>query len=101
MMVLPVDPRDQVEGVDDPRYRVYFWDRDQNRSDEYEITGADVHEVLAWADHNVRGRTYSVWVSLPTTGQGVNLLRLTGWHGPDDDEGRPQHAVILPTHGRA
>jgi hypothetical protein len=62
----PVDPRDQTSEVDAPRYRVCFWNGSD--SDEYEITGADVPEVLAWADRSAAGRTYSSGpVSLPVT----------------------------------
>jgi hypothetical protein len=83
----PVDPRDQTEGVDAPRYRVYFWHGSD--SEEYEITGADVPEVLAWADLSAAGRTYSLWACLPASDEvGVNLVRLAGL-GPTSGRCRP------------
>jgi hypothetical protein len=98
--VEPVDPRDQTEGVDAPSYRVYFWQG--SHSDEYEITGADVSEVLAWADLNAAGRTYSLWACLPARDAvGVNLVRLAGWDPPAGDVGRPDHAVTVPASGNA
>ena len=98
--VEPVDPRDQTEGVDAPSYRVYFWRG--SHSDEYEITGADVPEVLAWADLGAAGRTYSLWACLPARDAvGVNLVRLAGWDPPAGDVGRPDHAVTVPASGNA
>ena len=95
MKVESVDPRDQTEEVDAPRYRVYFWHGSE--SDEYEITGADVHEVLTWADVRAAGRTYSLWASLPASDEfGVKLVRLAGWDPPAGDVGRPAHAVTVP-----
>jgi hypothetical protein len=95
-----VDPRDQTEAVDAPGYRVYFWHGSD--SDEYEITGADVPEVLAWADLSAAGRTYSLWASLPASDAvGVKLVRLAGWDPPAGDVGRPDHAVTVPASGNA
>ncbi|HET6729261.1 MAG TPA: hypothetical protein VFG96_07560 [Jiangellaceae bacterium] len=37
--VQPVDPRDRMWEMHDPKYRVYFWDVDA-RSDEWESPGA-------------------------------------------------------------
>jgi hypothetical protein len=98
---IPVDLRDQVEEVDEPFYRVYVWGRD-GTSHEFEITGADIHEVLAWADRNVKGRTYPLWVAVPgRPDQGVSLVRLAGWDPPAGDLGRRLHAVTVPTPFRA
>jgi hypothetical protein len=95
-----VDPRDQTEGVDAPRYRVYFWHG--SHSEEYEITGADVPEVLAWADLSAAGRTYSLWACLPGSDEvGVKLVRLAGWDPQAGDVGRPDHAVTVPASGKA
>ena len=96
----PVDPRDQTSEVDAPRYRVCLWNGSD--SDEYEITGADVPEVLARADRSAAGRTYSLWACLPA-GQdvGVNLVRLAGWNPPAGDVGRPDHAVTIPANEKA
>lgn len=98
MNVVPVDPRDQTEEVDAPGYRVYFWRGAV--CDEHDITGADVHEVLAWAELSAAGRTYSLWARLPASdGVGVKLVRLAGWNPPAGEVGRPEHAVTTPTHG--
>lgn len=100
MNVEPVDPRDQTEEVDAPEYRVYFWHGFD--SDEYAITGADVPEVLAWADLSAAGRTYSLWACIPAGDEvGVNLVRLAGWDPPAGDVGRPDHAVTVPVSGKA
>lgn len=97
MNVIPVDPRDQVEEVDEPRYRVYFWHRRDSASYEFEISDADVPEVLDWANENAGDRTYSLWVCLPArTRDGVNLIRLAGWEPPAGDARRPPHAVTVP-----
>lgn len=60
MNVVGVDPRDTVWEVSEPAYRVSFWrptplpagiptQRQGWACDEYEITDADVTEVLSWA----------------------------------------------------
>jgi hypothetical protein len=91
-----VDPRDQVEVVDAPSYRVCFW-HGATSSDEYEIDEADVPEVLAWAHDNAFGRTYSVSVALlETSSQGVHLVRLAGWDASAPASLRPPHAWTLP-----
>ena len=93
MQVVPVDPRDQIAEVDEPRYRVYFW---QNaRFDQYEISGADVVEVLTWAQDHAASRPYSVWASIPAVGDEVVLIRLAGWE-EGSPVARPAHAATLP-----
>ena len=96
MNIAQVDPRAQTEEVDDPRYRVYFW-QGSTHSYEYEITEADVQDVLAWADRSAAGRTYSLWVCLPARADGgVNLVRLAGWDPTAVSVRRPPHAVTMP-----
>jgi hypothetical protein len=56
-----VDPRDQTWEIDQPRYRVYFHGP-AGASDEREITGADVAEVIAWVDSHRDARTYVLYV---------------------------------------
>ena len=102
--VRPVDPRDQTLELDDPAYRVYFWSGDRNSGllmtcDEYEVTDADVHDVIRWADDHADGRTYSLWACVPDHSQeppGLMLVRLAGWDPTAGDEGRPSHAVGVP-----
>ena len=72
---MPVDPRDQTWEVDEPAYRVHFHDG-RGASDEYEVRGADVDEVLAWAEQARGGRTFVLYACVPTDGLG--LVRLQG-----------------------
>ena len=98
MNVDPIDPRDQTEEVAAPCYRVFFWERSATASYEYEITGADVHEVVDWAERQAEGRTYSLWVCLDRSDAvGVTHVRLAGWDPPAGDVGRPAYAVTVPT----
>jgi hypothetical protein len=102
--VRSVDPRDQTSELDDPAYRVYFWSGERSSgvmmtSDEYEITGSDVHEVIRWADDHASGRTYSLWACVPEQteeGLGLNLVRLAGWDPTASDDRRPAHALGVP-----
>ncbi|TJY64044.1 hypothetical protein E4J89_19055 [Arthrobacter sp. CAU 1506] len=69
-----VDPRDQTWEVDRPRYRVYFWAG--TNSDEWEVSGADIPEVIDWAESNREGRSYTLYACVPVDGLG--LVRLAG-----------------------
>ena len=75
MEAIAVDPRDQTWEVDRPRYRVYFHDAN-GASDEHEIVGADVGEVIAWAEARRDTRTYVLYVCVASDGLG--LVRLAG-----------------------
>lgn len=77
-----VDPRDQTWEVDRPTYRVHFHD-EHRASDEHELTGADVTEVIAWAQTHRGRRGFVVYACVPRDGLG--LLRLTG-SDPNDSE---------------
>jgi hypothetical protein len=76
MRAAHVDPRDQRWEDDSPAYRVYFWTGDSS-CEEWQLTGADVDEVLAWADEHADGRTMSIWV-VRSDADGVGLIRLAG-----------------------
>jgi hypothetical protein len=95
-----VDPRDAFWEQDAPAYRVYFWD--SHTSFEYEVTEADVPEVLAWAEVEARrtGRTYVAWVRSDSSPNGVGLIRLAGWEQPSEDlpgsRARPSYAIDRP-----
>lgn len=80
MKATGIDPRDAMWEVLDPRYRVYFHDS-KGASDEYVIEGADVPEVLAWAEEKRGARTFVLYACVPRDGFG--LLRL---HGCDPNE---------------
>jgi hypothetical protein len=86
MQAQPVDPRDERWGVSKPAYRVYFWERltpdpanNAWRSDEWRLGGADVDEVLNWAQARAAGRQFVVYVEA-TCAQpdGLGLVRLLG-----------------------
>ena len=79
MKVERVDPRDQQWEDDDPVFRVYFWkklDGTAFGSDEYELSGVDVNEVLAWADRERAGRTFTLYLRRddPSGSRGLVLL---------------------------
>lgn len=70
-----VDPRDQRWELGQPNYRVYFH-RGNGTSYEYEVTGGDVDEVIAWAKATAAGRTFVLYACVPHDGLG--LVRLLG-----------------------
>lgn len=78
--VTSIDPRDQLWEDDAPAFRVHFW-HDDSTSDEYELTEADIDEVLAWAHEHSRGRTITVWL-VQREESGVGLIRLAGVEPP-------------------
>ena len=90
MLARPVDPRDQTSEIDDPAYRVYFWAG--SACDEWELTEADLDEVLAWVAQNSRGRTHSLWV-VRRHGPGRELIRLRGIDPPAPADTWPAWAV--------
>ena len=89
--VIAVDPRDQTWEVDRPRYRVYFHDTN-GASDEHEITGADVGEVIAWAETRRGPRTYVLYVCVDSDGLG--LVRLAG-ADPNTSESSTETSSVL------
>ena len=85
MQVTSIGPRDVRFEVDEPDYRVYFFEAD-GRSDEYHLTGArDLAEVLDWAQANANGRAYVVYVftDFGPGGEQPSLIRLLG-QDPND-----------------
>ncbi|MFD9860128.1 hypothetical protein [Streptomyces alboflavus] len=82
MHVRAVDPRDTAWEHDDATYRAYFWDRSRAASDEYEVTGADVEEVLAWSRARAEqtGSAYTLYVRVAEGGE-TGLVRLSGVAG--------------------
>jgi len=101
MEITPIDPRDTKWERHVATYRVYFWDQ-RGSSHEFEVTDADVPEVLAWADEEARrsGRTYVIWVRSVDAAGSPGLIRLAGWEQPSDEQpgrgGRPDYAVDRP-----
>ncbi len=88
MEVRTVDPRDQTWQLLHPAYRVYFHD-DQGASDEYEVTGGDVTELIDWASSKRAGRSYVLYACVPRNGLG--LVRLAGTD--PNDRGTPPIGV--------
>lgn len=86
----PIDPRDQTSEVDDPAYRAYFWDS-PGACDEWELTRADLDEVLDWVRANSNGRPHSLWVVVRSD-QDVELIRLRGVDPPADPSTWPAWA---------
>ncbi len=89
MDIRKVDPRDQTWEVGEPSYRVYFHDA-AGASDEHELSGADVAEVIAWAERQRGERTYVLYACVAHDGLG--LVRLAGSvpNVPRDFSGRRQ-----------
>jgi hypothetical protein len=87
MEVRPVDPRDTTWEIDEPAYRVYFWGRVPQpvgfpmgiAAEEFEVTGADVHEVITWAEATAGSdRTYTLYALAQRPEGEVGLVRLAG-----------------------
>jgi hypothetical protein len=89
LRVRPVDPRDTTWEANTPSYRVYFWLLPPGPppsgegqmawvSDEYEVDGADVAAVLAWAEATASpDRTYTLYALVHCDGA-AGLVRLAG-----------------------
>ena len=75
MDIRGADPRDQTWEFGKPTYRVYFHDA-ARASDEYEVAGADVAEVIDWAESHKGSGTYVLYACVPRDGLG--LVRLAG-----------------------
>src|SRR4051794_23946587 len=92
-----VDPRDTRWELPIATYRVYFWDG--SATDEWQVDDADVPEVLAWAEDRAREtkQTYVLNLLYDDRRDGLGLIRLAGWEGPQSDDNRPPYAVDRPT----
>lgn len=77
MRAQPIDPRDQTSQVDDPGYRVHFWADDGRAKEEWDLSEADLDEVLSWIPSHARGRSHSLWAVTRSAGT-VCLIRLRG-----------------------
>ena len=75
MRARPVDPRDTYWEQDDPVYRVHFWQG--QISSEWEVDGADVDEVLNWAQEHAQGRSFVLYARI-VKNDGPGLIRLLG-----------------------
>jgi hypothetical protein len=89
MEVRLVDPRDTDWEIVQPMFRVYFWEPQPAppgvpkesagyRSTEFEVSGVDVSEVLAWAETNTpSGATRTIY-AVVEQGNRRGLVRLAG-----------------------
>jgi hypothetical protein len=77
MRCTPIDPREQTWQDDAPSYRVFLWDRHGGACEEWEISEADVDEVLAWTDDRTGDGSASVWV-VQHRADRVGHIRLRG-----------------------
>src|SRR4051794_39346 len=101
MKTAPVDPRDTCWEVDFPTYRVFIWSPIPGpapvppfaqawRSAEYDVTEADIEEVLAWAREQAPSDgTFTVWVLGQDDGV-RGLYRIAGCE-PTRIEERPSY----------
>lgn len=84
MRAQQVDPRTAQWEEDYPAYRVYFWQTTAEdpgtgwASDEWRLTGADIHGVLTWASEHGDDRYLTIWADIEIAGQ-PGLVRLSGW----------------------
>jgi hypothetical protein len=88
----PVDPRDVNVEVDAPTFRVYFWRSAPGLAcREFEVTGADVDEVIEWAEGNkAADETFELGVLTPVAGmhhEDVVLTRIKGTDPTRSDGG--------------
>lgn len=81
----PVDPRDVNVEVDAPTFRVYFWRSTSSLAcREFEVIGADVEEVIAWADDNRRpGESVQLGVLTSIAGMREGDVLMTWIKGTD------------------
>ncbi|WP_152970323.1 hypothetical protein [Frigoribacterium sp. RIT-PI-h] len=91
MKAVPIDPRDQTSQLDDPTYRVYFWSADGAAKEEWELSEADLGEVLDWVATSSGGRRHSLW-AVTSTMINVTLIRLEGIDLDADAEAWPAWA---------
>lgn len=77
MKAKTVDPRDQTMEVDDPVYRVYFWEEGGGAKEEWELSEGDLDEVLDWIPTRSLGRSHRLWAVIRAP-QAVTLIRLRG-----------------------
>lgn len=81
-----IDPRTATWEDDFPVYRVVFWVGDA--ADEWDVEGAtDVHQAIAWATEQARGRNFTLSVVARFAGD-EGVLRVLG-----ADPTKPQTAA--------
>jgi len=86
-----VDPRDTTWEDHHPVFRVYFWRGAHGwSSDEYEITDADVAEVLDWAGSQLpaKGTEFAVYLRRSEANE-QGLVLLVGRDPLDQSQTQP------------
>ena len=90
MKTREVDPRDMTWEDDSPVFRVYFWKATPTppdaenpyswRSMEYEVSEADVKEVINWADQYAEreGENHYTLYVRGDDAQGPGIIKLAG-----------------------
>lgn len=91
MQVSQVDERDSSWEDPDPRFRVYLHGSDEASTggwtDTYDVTGADVLQVIDWAQRQAGDRlTYAVALVRDDTDSGRGLVWLVGTDGNETTE---------------
>jgi hypothetical protein len=97
MQVTPVDERDAKWEGDQPVFRVYLHTSEATSTSgataTYDVTGADVLQVIDWAQHQAGDRmTYAVALVLDAPDRGRGLVWLVGIDGNDDTSADPVRA---------
>jgi hypothetical protein len=87
MDVIEVDERDSSWEDPWPRFRVYLYEdhKGSYATRTYDITGADVLEVIQWAQDNVRGEDGLIAVALVGTHYGGEERQGLVWLLGSDD----------------
>jgi hypothetical protein len=76
MKVRPFDPRD-IEVESKAVYRIFFWNDRRTHSDTYELTDAQLGEVLEWISINAEGREVEAMVVVDGR-EGLEAVYLIG-----------------------
>lgn len=97
----PVDPRDVNIPVDAPTFRVYFWRSAPSLAcREFEVAGADVDEIIEWAEHNkAADETYELGVLTRVAGMHDGDLVLTRIKGADPSRSGGGRGTSASAHG--
>ncbi|WP_133755308.1 hypothetical protein [Naumannella halotolerans] len=83
MIATTIDPRDQTSEFDAPTYRVFFWEGNGGCAcEEWELSEADLDEVLEWIPAHSHGRPHSLWAVVRGGRDEVTQIRLRGIDPP-------------------
>lgn len=94
-----IAPRTARWEIDQPQYRIHFWQRSSDRpdvgwaSEKWRVSDADIREVFAWADGHADGRRITSWVEILLDGE-PGLVRLTGWEADSSGRATPMGSLL-------